>query len=430
MPTFVTEQVRHPILNGRGHALRGPPIGLFHSVFNSFHAALRSSGPSPADPETYSLVKDLFIAFARLYDTEDERIAVIDEYLFPLLGERFLTVIAPGVRSDGVIVQSCGGHTAYVAIREIKNEIGTPSADPYTQGSLSYRKYWAGEDGAVIRARCYCPAIILAIAGPWLCVSGGVYLLRAVVQPLTDYVWLGGDPFDEGRLRFAARLFVALRSAINDLRAYYKQLESQLSSPPSLTLYPDALPFAQQYGPQTFTYRSRMACNYPYKLLYLAELDGPQPRLVVVKFVSKYCAQAHRLLAAHNLSPVLHYAGTEDTQASMYGARYMVVMDFVDAEPLNTLTELQFQQVTNAIRLLHSHHFVFGDLRLPNILIKDGNAMIVDFDWCGEEGKACYPESLNHQDIDWAVGVSPGSVITREHDLHMLDNLKPAMLVD
>ena len=36
-------------------------------------------------------------------------------------------------------------------------------------------------------------------------------------KPLTDYIWLGGDPFDSTRQVFAARLFTALKSAIKSL---------------------------------------------------------------------------------------------------------------------------------------------------------------------------------------------------------------------
>jgi len=37
-----------------------------------------------------------------------------------------------------------------------------------------------------------------------MCVLGGVFLAKAVIQPLTDYVWLGGDPFDPTRQVFGA----------------------------------------------------------------------------------------------------------------------------------------------------------------------------------------------------------------------------------
>ncbi|KAI0244944.1 hypothetical protein BJV78DRAFT_1098897, partial [Lactifluus subvellereus] len=49
------------------------------------------------------------------------------------------------------------------------------------------------------------------------------------------------------------------------------------------------------------------------------------------------------------------------------------------------------ERVKQAIRLLHSRKLVFGDLRLPNILVKDESVMFVDFDWCGKAGEARYP---------------------------------------
>ncbi|KAI0244943.1 hypothetical protein BJV78DRAFT_1339844, partial [Lactifluus subvellereus] len=175
---------------------------------------------------------------------------------------------------------------------EVKNEIGTANADPYNQASLAYRKYWADSSRDDIRTRCYCPSIILAIAGPWLCVLGGVYLQKVVIQPLTDYVWLGGDIFNADHLVFASRLFTALKSAISTLRTYYRSLN--FSKAVVRTGMPDPFPFIQEYESKKFTYLSRLAPEYPGKLLYKAQLDN---RLVVVKFVLTYCAEAHRLLA-------------------------------------------------------------------------------------------------------------------------------------
>ena len=52
-------------------------------------------------------------------------------------------MVEDGVKSDRVMPQPCGLSTAYLLIQEIKNEIGEGHADPYNQGSLAYRKYWA-----------------------------------------------------------------------------------------------------------------------------------------------------------------------------------------------------------------------------------------------------------------------------------------------
>lgn len=423
LQAFGNEQEKRPVLNGRPLYNSGLPVGLFHPVFNSFHAATRSQEYFKADAKTYSAVRALFGAFADIYTSKEERIAAIDRHLVPLLGSSFDIVVVQGFKSDGVIMQPCGFATAYLVIREFKNEIGTGHADPYNQASLSYRKYWADPSRDAIRNSCHCPSIILAIAGPWLCVIGGVYLQKAVIQPLTDYIWLGGDSFNEDRLLFASRLFTALKSAISALRSYYTALGQELANPVSQNPVSDAFPFITEYGSKKFTYVSRLAS--PNKLVYKAELDN-EHRMVVVKFVSTYHAQAHRILAKHRLAPTLHYASTDHAEAPKYGGRCMIVMDFIEGKPaVGSLSEGQFEQVKEAIQLLHSHDFVFGDLRPPNILITDDTAMLIDFDWCGKAEEAQYPASLNTADnIGWPTGVEPDSVMRKEHDIFLLQKLQ------
>jgi serine/threonine protein kinase len=80
---------------------------------------------------------------------------------------------------------------------------------------------------------------------------------------------------------------------------------------------------------------------------------------------------------------MLHYASVEDIAAQKYGGLYMVVMDFFDGSmPTSSLSDGIFVQVSKAIKLLHSKGFVFGYLRLPNILINGDKAVLNDFDWC------------------------------------------------
>jgi hypothetical protein len=143
MPTFLNEQQKKPVLNGRPAGNFGPPIGLFHPVFNSFQAAMRNSDRTHGDTETYQLVRELFRAAAGIYERKDERVKEIDEYLPRLLGTSFLPIRAFGVESDGVVFQAVGTCFAYLVIREVKNEMGTGSADPYNQACYAYRKFWA-----------------------------------------------------------------------------------------------------------------------------------------------------------------------------------------------------------------------------------------------------------------------------------------------
>ena len=62
----------------------------------------------------------------------------------------------------------------------------------------------------------------------------------------------------------------------------------------------------------------------------------------------------------------------------------------------------------------------FGDLREANLLIENGtgDVKVVDFGWYGTEGKVYYPANLN---CDGRIG----SAITKQHDLSMLELLRP-----
>lgn len=272
-----------------------------------------------------------------------------------------------------------------------------------------------------LRAISYCPSFILAIAGPWLCVLGAVYADRAIVQPLTEYLWLGGDVYDDDRLGSVSRLFAALRTSISKLREYYDSLSKGAG------FRPDGFPFVRDFQGQTFTYIERLAEDRAGTLIYKVKTNDRPGRFYVVKFVPTYNAAAHRLLAGHQLAPALHYAGTEYDNEQKYGGRYMIVMDFVVAtSPAYSLSEEQFGQVKRALEILHSADLVFGDLRLPNILItgEEEKVVIIDFDWCKKAGEGRYPASLNQEGIDWPKGVRPCSIMEKQHDLDMLDQLR------
>jgi len=129
---------------------------------------------------------------------------------------------------------------------------------------------------------CYCPSIILAIAGPWMYVLGGVFVQKTITQPLTGYIWLGGDPFDSTQQAFAVQLFTALKSAIQSLGKYYQSIEQDLQS---LTVKETPFPFITEYGAEKikFTYLSRLDSDYRYKLLFKARLDDMPKTEIVVK---------------------------------------------------------------------------------------------------------------------------------------------------
>ena len=109
---------------------------------------------------------------------------------------------------------------------------------------------------------------------------------------------------------------------LNQQSKYYQALALGL---PCSNVRP--LPLITEYGPdQTeFTYSSRLAPENKYRLLYPAALDDMPNSPIIVKFVQRYNADAHRLLAAQGLVPKLHYSSTNDNVR--YGKWFMIVKE-------------------------------------------------------------------------------------------------------
>lgn len=77
-----------------------------------------------------------------------------------------------------------------------------------------------------------------------------------------------------------------------------------------------------------------------------------------------------------------------------------------------------------ALDVLHAKKIVFGDFRLPNIMIEDssGRALLIDFDWAAEDGVGRYPASMNLEEagMGWERTVERYGVMEAKHDLHLL----------
>lgn len=152
---------------------------------------------------------------------------------------------------------------------------------------------------------------------------------------------------------------------------------------------------------------------------------------VVVKFTHRYGKAGHRLLAEAGLAPTLYYCEFEETVGM-----WVVVMSYVEGDVSSGLTKGQSQALARAVELLHANDLVFGDLRRPNVIAtKPDSISLIDFEWCGpcddvREGENViwhrmrYPTDISMGGrIDWAPGVGPDQVITKEHDKYQLEKL-------
>jgi serine/threonine protein kinase len=154
--------------------------------------------------------------------------------------------------------------------------------------------------------------------------------------------------------------------------------------------------------------------------------------------VQRYNSPAHHLLATNNLAPQLHYSSLNNAEAKTMGTLGVVIMDFVEgtnAYELYTnmqLPDAVYNRVKEAIDILHTKSIVFGDLRLPNIIITDQQKpILIDFDWCGMDTTNRYPPSLNDvHSIAWHPEVARNGIMSMDHDIYMLNAMKPGHPMD
>jgi hypothetical protein len=163
----------------------------------------------------------------------------------------------------------------------------------------------------------------------------------------------------------------ALRRAIHSLRLYYN---GNIVSPSHNPSHPYPTSFTTQDGlVKRFKYLSSMKGRN----LFFGNVDDDDGAAICVKFVTRYCEQAHRFLAEQGFAPRLH--GFE----RLPGGQYMVVMDDVGNDYISLFNFIQdnpdlllkgnegtrnlfLQTVRDGLIQLHQAGLVHGDVRNTN----------------------------------------------------------------
>ncbi|CAE6446212.1 unnamed protein product [Rhizoctonia solani] len=423
------------ILNGRPAGLTGPPIVLYHPVFGNFLRNLKSLEPLSA--KLYEDTAHYLQTSQDLYPDESSRRQGREDssrhLLGPLLGDLLLKVRESGAEPDGVFT---GDNGAWCIIMEMKNEIGSGASDPSIQAAQSYTRAWKGLPG--FTDRCCCPSILIAIAGPWMSVLGAIFLDRPVIQPLTGFLWVGHNPSVPSNLDDLARVFYGISQAREELKNYYAALpdprEVLASFFPYLTEYVDPTGRTIKFQYKKHANRIGRPSGKKELVFFARTLENP-PKKIVVKFATRYHSDAHRLLAEEGLAPELLYDGTMYPKDQPGPEHFMVVMEYVNGGDLGQSSVhppplCVSQDVERAIQLLHAKDLVFGDLRMPNIMLEKDKtglvigAKLIDFEWCGKHHVERYPLSMNQVTLTWAPGMRPGQPLDKDHDIKMFHRLR------
>ena len=214
---------------------------------------------------------------------------------------------------------------------ELKREIGESGCDPSIQVGLSARQHWVKDEAVSflhiydgfalwtialqfgeVRDRCCCPTLMLVGGGPWMAVLGGVLTDIPIVQRLTDMLWIGhSTTHEDSRVQHLARVFLALRESLRELKAFYVNLidnaeeqpafDSQKPDMPHPRFYPYAKTFTEGEQTVEFDYLRRLEDDVAC-VAFLARTREREPRDIVAKFVTDYGEEVHRFLAFHGAS--------------------------------------------------------------------------------------------------------------------------------
>ncbi|KAH9942724.1 hypothetical protein B0H21DRAFT_823948 [Amylocystis lapponica] len=433
--TFISEQNEHPIYNGRPEDRCSSPVVLYAEAFAMLKDTLRDLPTGEPDWDLVAATAKLFTSAVELCESEDDRHMAIIERIGTVLSIRIEDVkhgqlartghtkaIADTLASVPLEDEQYGKKEGIYVYLDIKNELGM-DGDGGLQGALTLRKFIAQDKYKEIRNVSCCPCIVVSVAGPYICIAGAVLVDVFIVQPFTDYIYLGGDPFRMDRIMRVAKIFGAVSKAVMSLREYYQHLS--LGSTPALNrLFPtpsyiDDRPDGELVFTARFDYKGRREDNYS-RSLFRATYNGA-PVLV------KFCESVALLCTGR-------------------GHLLMVIMDFVDGcnahfeFPHEKVSGDVMDDVRRAVGALHDAGLVFGDLRRSNIMVVRNTdatsssqeektavryrALLVDFDWAGVDGETRYTALLNDLgDIEWAHGVKPAGLMRKQHDLEMIAKL-------
>ncbi|KAG5633808.1 hypothetical protein H0H81_005158, partial [Sphagnurus paluster] len=265
--------------------------------------------------------------------------------------------------------------------------------------------------------------------GPYISFGGAVFADIVIAEAFTDYIFLGGT---REQILNLSQTFAAIARAIKSLQDYYASLPPSSGQPdvqrllPAPTYLPGLAPDNKLVLAGRYEYKTRVPDNY-HRSLFQGSYNGAE---VLVKFCETYHGQAYRLLAQAGRAPHLYFC------ERICGGVMIVIMELVKGRDAHhyfacnkPMPEEVIDDVRSAVDLLHENNLVFGDLRQPNIIIKETEdkklrVMLIDFDWVGEAGQARYPPFLNDSGaISWAQGVIAHGLMEKQHNLEMILSL-------
>ena len=377
----------------------GPDISLFYD-FDKFLEDCKGFTPEQDDA---IFTNEFTTSMSSYFHVEHSRNAAIQEQLGKYLQGCAMSSID---NTDAAITTVLGNACLII---ETKNEVGIGGSDSFMQLVANYVKFLKKSNFC-----CPMPCFLVEFVGIHMNVYGAVFTGTICVDKLAG-VWLAYQPNNRWRMEEIARVFKALKLALNQVQDYYGNLHTA-SIPHSFPRFTSYLDINTNCL-TSFSYVSEIKQH-----VYYGQCGGNK---IVIKFVERYCAEAHKVMASVGYAPKLY-------SCMKVSPHYiMVVMEHLKALPLHRFIQKHSEckkaildVCERALGILHEHNFCHGDFRENNILVDEANGelsvKIVDFDWCGKVNEVKYPLFMNHDNIDWPDTAGDKLLITKEHDKYWL----------
>ncbi|KAJ7117946.1 hypothetical protein C8R43DRAFT_826608, partial [Mycena crocata] len=416
------------IFAGRPLGNRGPAVALFSPELAKFIADMDNLQLKP-DEDLKAEALQLITLSADIYPSEDLRVSAIAKYLNNVIGNPDKKV------PTGRAIADARWGSSVVA--EYKNEVGL-HGDALLQAAKTYLHVTSNGEYAKLAELWGCPAVLLGINGTQLAVGAAIQSTHLYM----DQIYLGhimpGRDFDASVHRLA-QVLTAIKSAARTLKTAYANAVHTINNLSSGTML---LPFFPIPVAQPGSIATIPVINFTARMikgasnskdseslgvgpglscradaLYIADVDvAGSPKKCVVKFTRRYNKSAHELLANVGLAPKLYHC------ILVQDRHYMVIMEKLTGKTLEKIdvkeTDIGALQrsIEDAVKLLHRHNIVHGDLRSPNIMVTDNGVRMLDFDWAGQNEEARYPYAISMDPNMWHPEVKPASIMKKLHD--------------
>lgn len=399
------------IQNHRNHR-HDVPLDLMEVIFAEFSDEYKTAQPTWEDALFINALAETACLF---FPDESER----QDYMQPLFDRYF------GFSSRYGMVKEYGVDSAYArehfifAFYTYKSEVGK-NGDPEIENAMYYAHY-VEEIHRFHNGACRLPAFLIQVYGCHVSIAMAAFGQSIVVDSFID-INFARSPAD---MMDTARVFVALKTALNKLDQYYTALKRES---PEQRKYPRYNSFnSLEAASKSVQFSYEASLGHIGSLVYTVRCSIEHlPSTLIVKFVRCYPKETHLLCSKLGIAPNLYGF------RQLPGGWFMVVMEHMANYTL--LSEIEdppaeiIEQIKVAARTMHDAGIVHGDLLPFNICVsKDPSSerpiVFIDWDWSGEAGQVIYPLWLNPITAR-PPSVEGGMPILVEHDKLMVRGLE------